>query len=111
MIWSSFGWRGKKKLVGVAYRAPNSSCSVGKGINQQIIGASEKNRAIIMGDFNLQIHWVNQVGKGNYDNKFIECITNSFHEQYVMEPTSKRAILDLGFTQRPNMHFGCTTSL
>ena len=48
-----------------------------------------------MGDFNLHISWSHQVGQGSLEEEIIECIRDSFLEQYVMEPTREQAILDL----------------
>ena len=47
--------------------------------------------AIIMGDFNMHIDWKNQIGKGNLEAEFIECIRDCFLEQYVVESTRDQA--------------------
>ncbi|XP_059843783.1 uncharacterized protein LOC132403935 [Hypanus sabinus] len=87
--------KGKKAVVGVVYRPPNSCNSVGRSINQEIVGACNKGTAIIMGDFNSHIDWTNQVGHGSLEEEFIECIRDGFLEQYVTEPTRGQAVLDL----------------
>ena len=47
--------KGKKTLVGVVYRPPNSCNSVGRSINQEIVGACNEAKAIIMEDLNFNI--------------------------------------------------------
>ena len=43
----------------------------------------------------MHVDWFNQVGKGSLEEEFIECIRDNFREQYVMEPTREKAVLDL----------------
>ena len=54
--------KGKKTLMGVMYRLPSNSQGVGQKINQEIEKTFKKgNITIIMGDFNMQVDWENQV--------------------------------------------------
>ena len=85
----------KMSLIGVVDRPPNNDIMVGREINKEITFACENGTAIIMGNFNLHINWSNQVGQGSHEEEFIECIRDSFLEQYVMEPMREQAILDL----------------
>lgn len=87
--------KGKKTLVGVIYRPPNSCDAVSQNINLQIVDACKKGTAVIMGDFNFHINWANQTGQGRLEEEFIESIRDGFLEQYVTEPTRGEAILDL----------------
>ena len=77
--------RGRKTLVGVVYRPPNNNVEVGRAINKQIMDACKNGTAIIMGDFNMHIDWLTQVGKGGMEEEFLECCRDSFLEQYVTE--------------------------
>ena len=88
--------KGKKTLMGVMYRPPSNSQDVGQKINQEIEKAYKKgNITIIMGDFNMQVDWENQVGSGSQEKEFMECLRDVFFEQLVSEPTREQAILDL----------------
>ncbi|XP_055521745.1 uncharacterized protein LOC129715880 [Leucoraja erinacea] len=86
--------KGQKTLVGVVYRPPNSSSEVGDGIKQEIRNACDKGKTVIMGDFNLHIDWVNQIGRGAEEEDFLECMRDSYLNQHVEEPTREQAILD-----------------
>ena len=74
--------------MGVVYRLPNNDIMAGREINKEITDACKNGTAIIMGNFNLYINWSNQVGQGSLEEEFIECIRDSFLEQYVMEGAS-----------------------
>ena len=50
---------------------------------------------MIMGDFNMQVDWVNQTGNVSQEKEFVECLRDGFLEQFVVEPTRKQGILDL----------------
>ena len=60
---------------------------MGQKINQEIEKAYKKgNITIIMGDFNMQVDWENQVGTGSQEKEFVECLRVGFLEQLVTEP-------------------------
>ena len=86
--------KGQKTLLRGVYRPPNSSSEVGDGIKQEIRNACNKGTVVIMGDFNLHIDWVNQIGKGAEEEDFLECMRDGFLNQHVEEPTREQAILD-----------------
>ncbi|XP_059823488.1 uncharacterized protein LOC132392907 [Hypanus sabinus] len=88
--------KGKKTLMGVVYRSPNSNMDIGCQLNRELTLACGKgNVAVVMGDFNMQVNWENQVGAGPQDREFVECLRDAFLEQLVQEPTRDKAILDL----------------
>ena len=87
--------KAKKSLIGVVYRPPNSNIMVRQAINKEITDACRNGTAVIMGDFNMHVDWFNEVGKGSLEEEFVECIRDNFLEQYVMEPTREKAVLDL----------------
>ena len=68
----------KKLLIGVVYRPPNNNIMMGQAIKKEITDACKNGTAIIMGDFNLYVDCSNQVGQGSLEEKFIECIRDSF---------------------------------
>ncbi|PJG57359.1 hypothetical protein CUC53_18450, partial [Aeromonas cavernicola] len=88
--------KGKRTLMGVVYRSPNSSMDIGCKLNAELaLACSKGNVAVVMGDFNMQVNWENQVGAGPQDREFVECLQDAFLEQLVQEPTRDKAILDL----------------
>ena len=87
--------KGKKTLMGVVYRPPNSSMDIGYKLNRELTLACAKGNAVVMGDFNMQVNWENQVGAGPQDREFVECLRDVFLEELVCEPTRNKAILDL----------------
>ncbi|XP_059846738.1 uncharacterized protein LOC132405715 [Hypanus sabinus] len=87
--------KGKKTLMGVVYRPPNSSVDIGYKLIRELTLACAKGNAVVMGDFNMQVNWENQVGAGPQDREFVECLRDVFLEQLVLEPTRNEAILDL----------------
>ena len=67
--------KGKKTLMGVIYRPPNSSLDIGCKLNQEIKLACQKcNATVVMGDFNMQVDWENQVGTEPQEREFVECL-------------------------------------
>eukprot|EP00061_Rhincodon_typus_P006332 g26872.t1 len=77
-------------------RPPNSSQELGRKIHQELEKMFKKGKVtVIMGDFNMQVDWKNQVGSGLQEKEFMECLQDGFLEQLVVEPTKERAILDL----------------
>uniref|UniRef100_A0A4W3HJ83 B30.2/SPRY domain-containing protein n=1 Tax=Callorhinchus milii TaxID=7868 RepID=A0A4W3HJ83_CALMI len=52
-------------------------------------------KTLIVGDFNLHIDWVNQIGKRMIEEEFIECIRDNYLDQCAEEPTREQAMLDL----------------
>ena len=71
--------KGKKTLMGVTYRPPSSSQDVQQKINQEIEKAYKKgNITIIMGGFNMQVDWENQVGSRSQEKEFVECLRDGF---------------------------------
>ncbi|XP_059827241.1 uncharacterized protein LOC132394851 [Hypanus sabinus] len=88
--------KGKRTLMGVVYRPPNSSMDIGCKLNRELTLACGKgNVAVVMGDFNMQVNWENQAGAEPQDRELVECLQDAFLEQLVWEPTRDKAILDL----------------
>ena len=87
--------KGKKTLMGIVYRPPNSSMDIGYNLIRELSLACAKGNVVVMGDFNMQVNWENQVGAGPQDREFVECLRDVFLEQLVLEPTRNEAILDL----------------
>ncbi|XP_059819321.1 uncharacterized protein LOC132390792 [Hypanus sabinus] len=86
----------KRTQMGVVYRPPNSSMDIGCKLNRELTLACGKgNVAVVLGDFNMQVNWENQVGAGPQDREFVECLQDAFLEQLVREPTRDKTILDL----------------
>ena len=57
--------KGRKTLIGVIYRPPNSSLDVGCKLNEELkLACSKGNDTVVMGDFNIQVDWENQDGTG-----------------------------------------------
>ena len=78
--------KGKKTLIGVIYRPPNSSPDVGCKLQQELkLACNKGNATVVMGDFNMQVDWENQVGSGPQEREFVECLRDGFLEQLVME--------------------------
>ena len=96
--------KGKKTIMGVMYRPPNSGQDQGHKMHHEIERACQKGKVtVIMGDFNMQVDWVNNVGSGPKEREFIECLQDGFLEQLVMEPTREQAILDLVLCNEPDL--------
>ncbi|XP_055500270.1 uncharacterized protein LOC129702543 [Leucoraja erinacea] len=62
---------------------------------EEKLACSNANAVVVMGDFNMQVDWENQVGTGPQEREFVECLRDGFLEQLVLEPTREKAILDL----------------
>ena len=62
-------------------------------------------RIVVMGDFNLpDINWVSQSAPvTNCQDKFLDCFNSNGLTQYVLEPTRGNNILDLVFSNEPNL--------
>ena len=83
----------KKKWNGVCYRAPLTSAQEDEGLIELILIASNE-ITLVMGDFNLPgIKWESDEASGN-EEKFVECIQDSFFTQHVLLPTRGDNILD-----------------
>ncbi|XP_072361026.1 uncharacterized protein [Scyliorhinus torazame] len=101
--------------MGVMYRPPNSGQDQGHKMHHKIESACQKGKVtVIMGDFNMQVDWVNNAASGPKEREFIECLQEGVLEQLVMEPTREQAILDLVLCNEPDLikdlkvreHFG-----
>ena len=60
---------------------------------------------VVMGDFNLpDINWVSLTAPAiNYQDKFLDCFNSNGLSQFVLEPTRGNNILDLVFSNDPNL--------
>ena len=73
-------------LTSVCYRAPLTSAQEDEGIIELFLKASNE-IPLVMGDFNFPgIKWESNEASGNED-KFLECIQDSFFTQHVLPPT------------------------
>ena len=81
-------------MIGVCYRAPQTSAQEDEGLIELILKASNE-ITLVMEDFNLPgIKWDSNEASGN-EEKFLECIQDSFFTQHVLLPTRGDNILDL----------------
>jgi ribonuclease P/MRP protein subunit RPP40 len=101
-LWCNIICENENTLLGVCYRAPDSS-----ELNDEklygLINSISKYRVVVMGDFNLpELDW------GNLDNldlhdPFVDCLLNNFLLQLVDEPTRGNNYLDLVLSSEENM--------
>jgi hypothetical protein len=101
-LWCNIICENENTLLGVCYRAPDSS-----ELNDEklygLINSISKYRVVVMGDFNLpELDW------GNLDNldlhdPFVDCLLNNFLLQLVDEPTRGKNYLDLVLSSEENM--------
>ena len=89
----------KKTLIRVCYRAPLTTGQEDEGLIELILKASNE-ITLVMGDFNLPgIKWESNEASGN-EEKFLECIQDSFFTQHVLLPTKGDNILDLVMSKK-----------
>ena len=93
---------GKKTVIGVVYRSPNSTETNNEKLYKCIQELSNRN-LIIMGDFNYpNIDWNNlHTTRDGLD--FMNLIMDNFLCQHVNFPTRENNILDLFISSDPNM--------
>ena len=95
--------KGKKTLMGLIYWPLNSSLDIGRNLNQELKLACRKgNATVVMGDFNVQVDWENQVGNGPQEREFVTVrrvstrnATHSFSPEVLPDPLSYSSILCL----------------
>ena len=74
------------------------------GVHEEFKRAYGKGRVLMRGDFNLPgIDWVQEQGKGRVDEDLLVLFQDSFLTQFVDNPTRTSAVLDLLFSNDPNM--------
>src|SRR3989441_2022907 len=93
-IWCSINCSGENTLIGVCYRAPDSSEIQDKAL-YSLLNRVRDERVVILGDFNYpEINW-NQYETLDAAHPFVECMGNNFLFQLVEEPTRGKNFLDL----------------
>jgi hypothetical protein len=101
-IWCDVKFNGEKTLVGLCYRAPDSSKIEDEGLYRLITRAS-KEKLLLMGDINFpELDW----GKPETiddSHPLVQCVNDNFLIQCVENCTRGKNILDLVFTSEENM--------
>ena len=93
---------GKKTVIGVVYRSPNSAETNNEKLNKCLQELSNRN-LVIMGDFNYpNIDW-NNLHTTRDGSDFMNLIMDNFLCQHVNFPTRENNILDLFISSDPNM--------
>ena len=93
-IWCSINCNGENTLIGVCYRAPDSS-EINDIALYSLLNRVKNQRVVVLGDFNYpEINW-NQDDTLDAAHPFIECLGNNFLFQLVEEPTRGKKFLDL----------------
>lgn len=93
---------GKKTVIGVVYRSPNSPITNNERLENCIHELSHRD-LVIMGDFNYpDIDWSN-LSAGCDGYKFLNIVMDNFLHQHVHFPTRENNILDLLLTSDPNV--------
>jgi len=95
---------GDKTLLGICYRAPDSSLDSDTGLFNLFEQACEDcNNCIIIGDFNFrELRWDKPETLPD-DHPFISCINDNFMYQLVNEPSRNDNFLDLIFSSDENV--------
>src|SRR6267154_3383936 len=93
-MWCSINCNSENTLIGVCYRAPDSSEINDKAL-YSLLNRVKNQRGVVLGDFNYpEINW-SQYDSLDAAHPFIECIGNNFLSQLVEEPTRGKNFLDL----------------
>jgi ribonucleases P/MRP protein subunit RPP40 len=101
-IWCEIEIGGEKTLIGICYRAPDSSKIHDEALFKMIELVS-KNKILIMGDFNFaDLNWVKPETLDD-SHLFMKCINDNFLVQCVEDCTRGKNVLDLVLTSEENM--------
>lgn len=101
-IWCNISCNGRKTLVGVCYRAPDS-VQINDEALYSLIDRVSKEEVVIMGDLNFsELDWGRPESIGD-SHPFIECMSNNFLTQLVDEPTRGKNYLDLVLCSDPSL--------
>lgn len=101
-IWCNISCNGKNTIVGVCYRAPNST-QINDEALYSLINRVSKEEVVIMGDFNFpELDWGRPESIED-SHPFIECMSNNFLAQLVDEPTRLKNYLDLVLCSDPSL--------
>ena len=101
--WCEIIIGGEKSLVGICYRAPDSTKAQDEAL-YQMISSVDRESILLMGDFNFpELDWSEPDSKGLDDSHpFMECINDNFLFQCVESNTRAKNMLDLIFTSEEN---------
>lgn len=92
--WCKICCNGQDTVIGVCYRAPDSSKQNDEWLFKMFDNVSN-GRVIIMGDFNYaELDWSSSE-KVDVSHQFVECLGRNFLYQHVEEPTRGQNYLDL----------------
>ena len=80
------------------YRSPNSSPENTQNL-LSLLASRSKSRSIFVGDFNYHIDWNNLSSESVNGKDFLECLDDSYLEQFVDFPTRGKNTLDLILAQ------------
>jgi len=83
-------------MLGVYSRPPNSQWVVEEQLCRQIFEQCNKNRVVVVGDFNFPyIDWDSLSARGLDGAEFVRTVREGFLKQYFNSPTREGATLDL----------------
>ena len=112
-VFCKLNIKGKKSIVfGSVYRPPNSDLNYSLKLNNEIYSIYNKHKNATLwlgGDFNLpDIDWLNHEIKGNQNPQnlnslYLDMSSDLCLDQIIDFPTRDTAILDLIFTNRPDI--------
>jgi len=106
-VWCKVTIRnGEDLLLGVCYRSPNPQFSDKDNNNAlcKMIKEVHSKAAILMGDFNYpDIDWSSMQVQSRDSQQLVDYVEVNFWTQHVTEGTCNGALLDLIFTDEPDM--------
>ena len=101
-VWCSIRCGREDTLLGVCYRAPDSTVHNDEKL-YKLISEVSKGRVVIMGDFNFaELDW-SSMDKLDVSHPFVESTNNNFLCQVIDEPTRGRNYLDLVLSSEESM--------
>jgi ribonuclease P/MRP protein subunit RPP40 len=101
-VWCDIVIGREKTLVGLCYRAPDSSKAQDEALFKMLAAAS-KEKILVMGDFNFpELNWCKPETLDD-SHPFLKCVNDNFLIQFVEKSTRGKNVLDLVFTSEENM--------
>ena len=100
-VWCEIVMGGEKSLIGVCYRAPDSTKEQDEAL-YQMIGNVDRESILLMGDFNFpELDW-REPDSLDDSHPFMECINDNFLFQCVESSTRAENMLDLVLVSEEN---------